>query len=139
MVPVLGRMGASHRGGGLTVPPGPTPHSPTRAAQVWTPGAEGADPEEDELDYDPSAYDCLTTLSLGWPCLSFDVLRDGLGETRTTFPHAMTFVAGSQAPTARLNSLNVCRITNLTALRHGKVGRPGGMAGERDGVLSGEF
>ncbi|KAL6777185.1 hypothetical protein ACKKBF_B20490 [Auxenochlorella protothecoides x Auxenochlorella symbiontica] len=95
------------------------PAVPTKP-EVWMPGVPGAEPDEEGLDYDPTAYTCLTTLSLGWPCLSFDMLPDALGDQRTAFPHTLSFVAGSQAPSARLNSLSVCCVTNLTALRHGK-------------------
>ncbi|KAG1679165.1 hypothetical protein FOA52_000521 [Chlamydomonas sp. UWO 241] len=39
---------------------------------VWRPGIDeiGAD---EELDYDPTAYDCLHRFQLDWPCLSFDI------------------------------------------------------------------
>ncbi|KFM26169.1 Glutamate-rich WD repeat-containing protein 1 [Auxenochlorella protothecoides] len=91
------------------------------SAKVWMPGVPGAEPDEEGLDYDPTAYTCLTTLSLGWPCLSFDMLPDALGDQRTAFPHTLSFVAGWVGrPAARLNSLSVCCVTNLTALRHGK-------------------
>lgn len=84
------------------------------------PGVGSVDADGTEMDYDPTAYDCLTTLSLGWPSLSFDMITDALGGPRTTFPHTLTFVAGTQAPSARLNSLAVCCVTNLTPLRSGK-------------------
>lgn len=84
------------------------------------PGMDGGDPEENGMDYDPTAYDCLTTLSLGWPSLSFDIIPDSLGGPRTAFPHTLTFVAGSQAPSTRMNSLSVCRVTGLGQLKTGK-------------------
>lgn len=37
-------------------------------SQVWRPGAEDDDDVED-LEYDPSAYDCLHAFQLEWPCL----------------------------------------------------------------------
>ena len=49
--------------------------------QVWRPGVDGMD-EDEELEYDPTVYDCLHAWSLEWPCLSFDVVRDELGEDR---------------------------------------------------------
>lgn len=36
--------------------------------QVWRPGVDGID-EDEELQFDPTAYDCLHCLSLEWPCL----------------------------------------------------------------------
>ena len=72
-----------------------------------------------ELEYDPTAYDCLHALAFEWPCLSFDVLRDALGEGRKAFPHAMYVVAGTQADAANKNCLVVARLTNLGQGRHG--------------------
>jgi ribosome assembly protein RRB1 len=37
-------------------------------AQVWRPGVDPVEDDE-ELDYDPTAYDCLHRLQLDWPCL----------------------------------------------------------------------
>lgn len=43
--------------------------------------SDGLDPE-DELEYDPSAYDLLYRFTLDWPSLSFDFIKDNLGATR---------------------------------------------------------
>ena len=45
--------------------------------QVWR---AGIDPlaEDEELDYDPTAYDCLHRLQLDWPCLR-QALGTGFG------------------------------------------------------------
>lgn len=51
---------------------------------------------------------------------SFDVLRDGLGEKRTAFPHEMLLIVGSQAAVAKSNSITLLRLRNLTQGRHGK-------------------
>ena len=48
--------------------------------QVYLPG-DHID-SDDELVCDASAYVTLQEFSLDWPCLSFDVLRDGLGDQR---------------------------------------------------------
>jgi ribosome assembly protein RRB1 len=48
------------------------------------------------LQYDPTVYDCMSSMSLDWPCLSFDVLRDHLGAPRAAFPHTLFMVAGTQ-------------------------------------------
>ncbi len=50
--------------------------------QVYLPGQELG--ESEELVPDNTAYDCLHQLNVEWPCLSFDVLRDGLGNDRKT-------------------------------------------------------
>ncbi|KAG0139485.1 hypothetical protein CROQUDRAFT_34349, partial [Cronartium quercuum f. sp. fusiforme G11] len=53
--------------------------------------------EDEELVADPSAYKMLHPLSMAWPALSFDVLRDDLGEERMRMPHSVCVVAGTQA------------------------------------------
>lgn len=41
---------------------------PLSHVQVWRPGIDPMG-EDEVLDYDPSAYDCLHKLQLDWPCL----------------------------------------------------------------------
>jgi hypothetical protein len=38
--------------------------------QVWQPGVDNLE-EGEELQFDPTAYDCLHGFNLGWPCLRF--------------------------------------------------------------------
>jgi ribosome assembly protein RRB1 len=65
------------------------------SVQVWRPGIDPLG-EDEELDYDPTAYDCLHKFALEWPCLSFDIVRDDLGGPRSTFPHTVFMLAGTQ-------------------------------------------
>jgi hypothetical protein len=65
---------------------------------VWRPGIDPLG-EDEELDYDPTAYDCLHKFALEWPCLSFDIVRDDLGGPRSTFPHTVFMLAGTQVTT----------------------------------------
>lgn len=61
---------------------------------------------------DESTYEMLHSLHVEWPCLSFDVLRDGLG-SRTKFPLSAYLVAGSQAPNSSDNKLYVLKMSNM--------------------------
>ncbi|EKD03703.1 ribosome biogenesis-related protein [Trichosporon asahii var. asahii CBS 8904] len=69
------------------------PPEPKR--QTYLPGVTMG--EDEQLIADNSVYPCLHSLSYAWPCLSFDVLRDNLGEDRTTFPQTAWIVTGTQA------------------------------------------
>jgi len=79
-----------------------------QAMQVWQPGM-GEDDEE--LECDPSAYHCLHTFRLEWPCLTFEFLRDSLGAERTAWPHTVLLVAGTQAAQPKDNTLALVRLS----------------------------
>jgi ribosome assembly protein RRB1 len=49
--------------------------------QVWRPGVDKLEDGE-ALEYDPSAYVMYHSLRTEWPCLSFDLLKDNLGDNR---------------------------------------------------------
>ena len=84
--------------------------------QVWLPGDAMEDGET--LQYDPTAYDCMSSMSLDWPSLSFDLLRDHLGAPRAAFPHTLFMVAGTQASSAKSNYLAVMKVSGLAAGKH---------------------
>ncbi|KAI9632570.1 putative ribosome biogenesis-related protein [Dioszegia hungarica] len=65
------------------------------AKQTYLPGTKLGPGEQ--LVADQSVYLALHSLSYAWPCLSFDILRDNLGEDRSTFPHTAWIVTGTQA------------------------------------------
>lgn len=80
--------------------------------QVWRPGIDRIE-EGEALEYDPSAYVMYHAFKLEWPCLSFDVIRDSLGDGRQRFPMTMFVAVGSQADRADKNKITVLRFSDL--------------------------
>jgi ribosome assembly protein RRB1 len=70
------------------------------------------------LSPDLSAYDMLHTLSTTWPCLSFDILKDSLGNDRKTYPATVYAVAGTQAESRKTkdNELLVMKLSGLSRM-----------------------
>ncbi|CAH2057008.1 unnamed protein product [Thlaspi arvense] len=89
---------------------------PSLPTKVWQPGVDKLE-EGEELQCDPSAYNSLHAFHIGWPCLSFDVVRDSLGLVRTEFPHTVYCVAGTQAEKASWNSIGIFKISNISGKR----------------------
>ncbi|OJJ44915.1 hypothetical protein ASPZODRAFT_99936 [Penicilliopsis zonata CBS 506.65] len=85
--------------------------------QTFIPGRTKLAPGE-TLAPDPSTYDMLHTLSTPWPCLSFDIVRDSLGDSRKTFPATIYAVTGTQAEGARAkdNELLVLKMSGLSKM-----------------------
>jgi ribosome assembly protein RRB1 len=50
--------------------------------RVFLPGVDSLD-EDEVLDYDASAYDMYYAMTAEWPSLSFDIMKDTLGDCRT--------------------------------------------------------
>lgn len=82
--------------------------------ETFIPGRTKLAPGE-TLAPDPSTYDMLHTLTTPWPCLSFDIVRDNLGDNRKTFPAIVYAVAGTQAdsPRAKENELMILKLSGL--------------------------
>lgn len=89
---------------------------PVIPAKVWQPGVDKLD-EDEELQCDPSAYNSLHAFHIGWPCLSFDIVRDQLGLIRTEFPHTLYCVAGTQAENASWNYIGMFKLSRITGKR----------------------
>ena len=49
----------------------------------------------------------------GDPCLSFEILRDGLGDNREKFPLTSYLIGGSQSEMGHLNCIMVMKMFNL--------------------------
>jgi ribosome assembly protein RRB1 len=88
---------------------------PTR---VWRPGVDQL-PEGEELEYDPSAYILYHSLRTEWPCLSFDVMKDSLGDSRSRFPLTMFMICGSQAERPDKNCLTLLKLSDLNKTQEG--------------------
>ena len=70
--------------------------------------------EQDEiLPPDDSVYEMRHSMQVKWPSLSFDVLRDNLGDQRQRYPATAYIVAGTQAPSAKDNELSVHKMSAL--------------------------
>mmetsp|Transcript_5217 Transcript_5217/g.7720 ORF Transcript_5217/g.7720 Transcript_5217/m.7720 type:complete len:556 (-) Transcript_5217:393-2060(-) len=80
--------------------------------QSWNPLTSTLEPGT-KLEVDESAYKMHHSLTPEWPALSFDIVRDTLGESRTRFPHSMVVAAGSQADRADRNKLTIMKLTDL--------------------------
>lgn len=70
-------------------------------SQVYLPGKPLE--ADEELVCDESAYVMLHQARTGAPCLSFDIVRDQLGENRDAYPLSCYIVAGTQAAKAHVN------------------------------------
>jgi ribosome assembly protein RRB1 len=67
---------------------------------------------------DLTTYEMLHSISTPWPCLSFDIVKDSLGDNRKTYPATMYTVAGTQAETSRAqeNALMVMKFSGLSRM-----------------------
>ena len=86
---------------------------------IWNPETQPLG-EDEQLDYDSSAYLLYHAMQVQWPCLSFDILQDQLGGLRTKFPMSMYLVAATQAPASHgaENKLTVMRLSELNRTQH---------------------
>jgi ribosome assembly protein RRB1 len=70
------------------------------------------------LSPDLTTYEMLHALSTPWPCLSFNIIKDGLGDNRKTYPATMYAVAGTQAEAKREkdNQIMVMKFSGLSRM-----------------------
>ena len=83
-----------------------------RAPDVFIPGVHQLGKDE-VLEADDSVYIMRHPLNVDWPCLSFDILRDSLGDERQRYPATAYVVTGTQADVAKNNSLRVYKMSSL--------------------------
>lgn len=93
---------------------------PKQLPKVWRPDLGDMLPEGEELTYSNKAYDSFFQLRSEFPCLSFDILKDGEGASRTRYPLTMYFVCGSQADEQNKNQLYILKISNICRTKHDK-------------------
>jgi ribosome assembly protein RRB1 len=80
--------------------------------QTFIPGRHVLQKDE-ILEPDDSVYEMRHTMNVNWPCLSFDVLKDSLGDERRKYPATAYIVAGTQADVAKNNELSVYKMSSL--------------------------
>ncbi|RFU79366.1 ribosome biogenesis [Trichoderma arundinaceum] len=70
---------------------------------------------------DLTTYEMLHGLNTPWPCLSFDIVKDSLGDNRKAYPHTMYTVTGTQAESAKAheNELLVVKFSGLSKMDRG--------------------
>jgi ribosome assembly protein RRB1 len=74
------------------------------------------DGSDEEFGFTNKIYHQSFHMTFEWPCLSFDVLRDALGASRTAFPHTAYFVSATQTneeEEGATDQLLVTRISNM--------------------------
>lgn len=84
--------------------------------RLWRAGDSLA--EGETLEYDSSAYDMLHRMHTDWPCLTFDVVQDGLGQQRTKYPLTAYAVSGTQAERSEQNKILCMKLTDLARTKH---------------------
>lgn len=98
--------------------------APEPEGDVYIPGVHKLENDE-VLEADQSVYEMLHHMNVTWPCLSFDVLRDSLGDERRKYPATAYIVAGTQADHSSKNEVLVMKMSQLhrTQKDGGKNGR----------------
>ena len=83
--------------------------------QTFIPGRNKLDAGQ-TLAPDLSTYEMLHTLEPTWPCLSFDIVKDSLGDSRKSYPATVYAVGGTQAAQgrARENQIMVMKLSGLS-------------------------
>lgn len=82
------------------------------APDVYLPGTHKL-AEDEVLEADQSVYEMLHQMNVNWPCLSFDVLRDSLGDNRQTYPATTYVVTGTQADVSSKNEVLVMKMSRM--------------------------
>lgn len=88
---------------------------PATERRVYVPGTTTTNEDGEELECDQSAYVVYHQATTVAPCLSFDIIKDSLGDDRADrFPLTCYLTAGTQAERSHLNHLMVMKMSNLS-------------------------
>lgn len=82
------------------------------APEAFIPGVHQLGKDE-ILEPDESVYLMRHQMDVNWPCLSFDILQDSLGDQRQRYPATAYLVTGTQADTAKNNEVSVYKMSSL--------------------------
>lgn len=82
------------------------------AQKVFIPGRHTLEKDE-VLEPDNSTYEMLHMMGVDWSSLSFDILKDNLGDERQRYPASAYVVTGTQADIGKNNELHVFKISSL--------------------------
>ena len=85
---------------------------PAPETNTFIPGVHQLEKDE-VLEPDPSVYVMLHSTGVPWPCLSFDVLRDNLGDERQRLPATAYIATGTQADNPKKNELIIYKFDSL--------------------------
>ncbi|KAG6862167.1 hypothetical protein C0995_004249 [Termitomyces sp. Mi166 len=94
------------------MPPIEESEEPAPPPNVFIPGAHVLGKDE-VLEADDSVYIMRHSMNVPWPCLSFDVLRDQLGDERQRYPATAYIVTGTQADLANSNEVVLYKMSSL--------------------------
>ncbi|ODQ67840.1 WD40 repeat-like protein [Nadsonia fulvescens var. elongata DSM 6958] len=82
-------------------------------SKVYLPNRSQLGPDE-VMEADQSVYEMLHTVNLKWPCLSFDIIEDNLGDERRNYPQTTYIVGGTQAQKSKDNEILVMKLSSLS-------------------------
>lgn len=69
---------------------------------------------DEVMEPDLSTYNLLHNINVEWPCLSFDIFEDNLGDQRRGYPQTLYLATGTQAQKARNNEITVMKLSSLS-------------------------
>ncbi|KAJ8100558.1 WD40-repeat-containing domain protein [Lipomyces tetrasporus] len=87
---------------------------PKETPRLYLPHRSAPLGADEVLEPDPTVYDMLHQINLNWPCLSFDILPDNLGNERRGYPKSTYFITGTQAKRKRENEITVVKLSDLS-------------------------